>query len=132
MEKGYPRATKNSNEADRLMPKEIEFDSVEYDGPVKGDNEIVHEREKEYRTIRSNISDFSKHQVPSVDAGARTSSYFNSFNNVFKSYIGIGMVSIPYAFQRSGLVLSLTFTMLASLVGIYSCYLLIKARNRYR
>lgn len=52
--------------------------------------------------------------------------------NLFKAYIGIGFLAVPFGFTQAGLygaILSLT---LAYLANMYSVHLLIKARNRYK
>ena len=59
----------------------MDSDSVDMLSVGKGDEELNHGKEREYRTLSSNLSEFSKHQVPEKDAASRTSSYFNSFNN---------------------------------------------------
>ena len=75
---------------------------------------------------------FSNKHLTFEDKQLRTSKYYHSLANIFKGYIGITMIILPYGFSEVGIYGAILSILLVMGVNIYTVSLVIKARNKYK
>ena len=73
----------------------------------------------------------SNHQTKSMVEN-RNLSFWKLFVNIIKMYTGIQYLSAPYGTARVGIMGSYIGLSLLLLINVFSTYLIIKARNRYK
>lgn len=94
---------------------------------------------KTHQTRESGFADSDflsvpEHLIPAeyfiIDFGIKDADgKHGSFTTIFSSWnamAGTGIVTMPWAFQQSGIVLGLILTFIAFLISFYTCYLVIK------
>ncbi|CDW73229.1 UNKNOWN [Stylonychia lemnae] len=84
-----------------------------------------------YRAI-TETSYFSTRHLTNEDKLLRTSTHYYSLLNIFKGYIGISFLAIPQGFAQVGLYGATIELILIMILNLYSVYLLVKARNKYK
>mmetsp|Transcript_97635 Transcript_97635/g.134321 ORF Transcript_97635/g.134321 Transcript_97635/m.134321 type:complete len:147 (+) Transcript_97635:121-561(+) len=85
-----------------------------------------------YDTISQATSLFSSRHFTPEEERKRTSSDLNTFFNYVKCLTGIGLPSLPYSVSKVGFYGAVFGIFLSLTINIYTSYLLVNARNRFR
>eukprot|EP00347_Sterkiella_histriomuscorum_P009027 403342809 len=93
--------------------------------------EVGHEYLKDNVNV-SNSSYFSSKHVNEEYMKIRTSSFWHTIFNLFKGYVGISFLAIPYGLKIVGIYGSILSLILVLLINLYSVLLLVKARNKFK
>ena len=85
---------------------------------------------KEIRTDPSTGENVGHHHSPHGEFGVGNSSPIQVAVNIFISFVGSGMLGMPYAFKQSGWLLGIITLSFMSLLNIYAMLLLVQTRKK--
>jgi amino acid permease len=75
---------------------------------------------------------FSNRHIKPIDARIRTSTWILTAANLIKMYIGISFISVPKSVREAGIYGSVIGFIYVAVANIFSVYILLKARNRFK